>query len=114
MHKTKMRDYVFTKNHTVSYVIDDQGVFSIDALGHLGQGVYVITPDVAAEIVRGILAKPGHIKHIRMTGFAPEVTRMLSMLKRVAFRIEAAVLNPHTELGRKRIMREFELVVSDD
>jgi hypothetical protein len=96
-------------------VIDEEGVFVVDALGHnLYAGQSDLTDEIAKEMVYSILARSVRIKKIRPSDFAPQITQYLAKLQKAVDAVEAIVLNPYTGMGRKRLMREFELIITDN
>jgi hypothetical protein len=59
------------------------------------------------EIVMAALQQSGKITRVRPSYSAPEVTYVLNKLKKAVAIIEDVALNPHMEIGRRRLMREF-------
>ena len=102
-----------TQIHTLSYTVED-GVFKVQAFGYKSVGttrpyvfVTTVTDQAAGEIVMAALQQSGKITHVRPSYSAPEVTYVLKKLKKAVAIIEDVALNPHMEIGRRRLMREF-------
>lgn len=43
-----------------------------------------------------------------------QITNVVRRMKHAVNIIEMIMLNPHTRLGKKRLMREFELIINDE
>jgi len=108
-----MWKHTSTKIHTLSYTVED-GVFKVRAFGYKSVGatrtyvfVTAVTDQAATDIVMAALQQSGKITRVCPSYSAPEVTYVLKKLKNAVKIIEAAALNPHTELGRRRLINEF-------
>lgn len=68
--------------------------------------------EIAYEIISHL--HPFVIKRVVLSSFVPHITGRLRAYMRAVEHCEKCVLNPHTLLGRRRIEKEFELVIADD
>jgi len=66
-----------------------------------------VTNEAAVNMSMVVLQQSGKIRNIRPSYSAPEVTGALKTMKKAVDIVEAAALNPHTELGRRLLIREF-------
>lgn len=105
-----------TQHHTLSYTVED-GTLRILSFGYKNIGtrppVFVtnVTDEAAVNISMVVLQQSGKIKNILPSYSAPEVISALRRMKKAVDIVEAAALNPHTELGRRLLMREFHLLL---
>jgi hypothetical protein len=87
----------------------------IDAGGTLNSARYdypeKTDDDVVAEIITHLRGRS--VSHISISRFSPYITGRLRAYKRAVQCFEKGVINPHTILGKKRLEREFELVIDD-
>jgi hypothetical protein len=101
-----------TQHHTLSYTLED-GTLCIMSFGYKNIGtrppVFVtnVTNEAAVNMSMVVLQQSGKIRNIRPSYSAPEVTGALKTMKKAVDIVEAAALNPHTELGRRLLIREF-------
>lgn len=101
-----------TQHHTLSYIVEN-GTLRIMSFGYknIGAEPYVfmtdVTDEAAVNMAMVILQQSGKIRNIQPSYSAPEVTSVLRKMKKAVELVEAAALNPHTELGRRLLTREF-------
>jgi hypothetical protein len=104
---------VFSSKHAITVKVKDN-CLRIDSLATYTekqtQHPEKTSKDFAIEIgshVRGV-------KYIADGHLFPDVTHILRQYRKAVRLIENAVVNPHTYLGKKRLMKEFELLITDE
>jgi hypothetical protein len=101
---------VYTQHHTLSYIVED-GTLRIISFGYKNTDTRTpvfeteVTDEAAVIMAMGVLQQSGKIRNIHPSYSAPEVTGVLIKMKKAVELIEDAALNPHTEIGRKLLIR---------
>lgn len=114
MYISKNHMFAFAKGFTVTFVITENGTFKIIAFGQRLQEFPcddVLT--VATKVIKQINRPVKYIEHSDISHMTTAITSCISRLKRAVSIIENAYLNPHTMMGRKRLLKEFEIIITD-
>lgn len=107
--------YVCSPKHTITYNIDTKGVFHIIALA-----TRTTTQDTknarefALEIISNLNYNKINIKEISKSDLIPEVTNYMCLFKKAVNLVEDIMLSPYTFIGKKRLEKEFTLIIDDD
>lgn len=100
-------------NHTFTYNIDNKGKVYFHACCTM-YGMDYANTENENDLFAKILAIPD-IKTLAHTTLLPaHFPIRLWRYKRAVRLIENAVLNPNTIVGRRRLEREFDLIINDD
>jgi hypothetical protein len=112
--KKMSRLYAMTNECTVTFIVDDAGKLQLDAIGHRTQYCQFDVNHILAQMVNALDRRVNCIEPATVTEKMSEITARLASMKRAVIAIENSYLNPYTRMGRKRLMKEFELIICDD
>lgn len=112
----QQRSAIHWNNDVITYSIETGGTMVIHALVTM-HGWYLDPTqrtETELDLLKKIMQIPG-IKNIEYSKLLPRnISDRFQQYKRAVYLIESAVLNPNTIAGRRRLEREFTLLINDD
>lgn len=113
--------FVISRDHGVTCRCSDDGTLSFVGVGtkigpnKKGELPVMTTRDIAVDIITKC---PKRIRHVEKPTFncqiAEDAYSYIKKFMHASDLFTRAALNPYTQLGRKRLLAEFELFVNDE
>lgn len=115
MQEPGFRINVFCADRAITCTVRNH-VLRVDSVGymHNPQVPYVYKDDraIALDIIGS--CNEYAVRKIGHSDLLCGVSKFLEKYMHAVHTIQDCILNPHTEAGKRRLMREFELIISDD
>jgi DhnA family fructose-bisphosphate aldolase class Ia len=107
------RYFAFVPGYTVTFIIDNDGVFEIDAIVRKLAEDPVDVTTLTTTILSVVEKRIKTVKQSVISQQTYQIIENITKIKKAIARIEEAYLSPYTAIGRRRLEKEFELIIDD-
>lgn len=109
------RRFAFSSGYAITLAINKQGSLTIDTIGYRLDEPKSNPATLIASVVAAIDMP---VKNVMTPCIVNDecmfISTSLTKIKSAVTKLEDAFLSPHTAIGKRRLMKEFELIINDD